>query len=189
MVKATVAHVATLPASQARCVTINLTSQTLQDVTFADWLAEQLKESGVKGSQLCFDVSEATAVSYLSAMQEFVEQVRPLGCRFALDDFGSGMGTFSYLKQLPVDFIKIDGAFVKDIVSDRLDRAIVAAISEIGQVLGVEVVAEGVEDAATVARLRSIGVEYIQGSIVALPTPLSGEPDSAVESAPRTMAS
>lgn len=173
MFSGVLAFLAKTPEADARLCSVNVSVATLTDPDFVAWLELQLENYAVAGSRLCIDISESVAVSQLSDASAFMDSLVPLGCQFALDGFGTGMATFGYLKTLPLGFIKIDAAIVRDIGSDRLDRAIVAAISEISQVLGIEVIAEGVHDAVTVARLRSIGVEYIQGQIVGEPSPLT----------------
>ncbi len=176
----TLDYLAETPEPQAQLCSVNISAATLTERGFAEWLERQLRRRRVNGSRLCIDVAECAAVGHLSDTLAFMRALKPLGCRFALDNFGSGMATFGYLKTLPLNYLKIDAAFVRDIGRDRLDRAIVAAISEIGQVLGLEVVAEGVRDAATVARLRGIGVEYIQGRVIGELTPLYPEPGTSV---------
>jgi EAL domain-containing protein (putative c-di-GMP-specific phosphodiesterase class I) len=123
---------------------------------------------------LCFEITETTAISSLTKAAELMHELKALGCRFALDDFGIGMSSFAYLKYLPVDFLKIDGTFVKDMACDEMDGAIVEAINRIAHILGMQTVAEIVEDQVTFERLAVIGVDYAQGFHVAKPEPLRG---------------
>jgi EAL domain-containing protein (putative c-di-GMP-specific phosphodiesterase class I) len=126
----------------------------------------------VPPSLLCFEVTETTAISNLTKAAELMHELKNIGCRFALDDFGIGMSSFAYLKYLPVDFLKIDGTFVRDMANDEMDCAIVDAINRIAHILGMQTVAEIVEDQATLDRLRLLGVDYAQGFYIARPEPL-----------------
>ena len=121
---------------------------------------------------LCFEVTETTAISNLTKAAQMMHELKGMGCRFALDDFGIGMSSFAYLKYLPVDYIKIDGVFVRDLASDPMDSAIVEAINRIAHILGLQTVAEFVEDATILERLRVMGVDYAQGYYVAQPEAL-----------------
>jgi diguanylate cyclase (GGDEF)-like protein len=150
---------------------INLSGKSIGDDTFLDFLRTQAAIAGVPYNAFCFEVTETAAVENLPKAVHFIEQLRALGCRFSLDDFGAGMSSFGYLKHLPVDYLKIDGGFVKDMLEDPIDRAMVEAINDIGHVMGKKTIAEFVENAATVDALREIGVDYAQGFGVAKPVP------------------
>jgi EAL domain-containing protein (putative c-di-GMP-specific phosphodiesterase class I) len=120
---------------------------------------------------ICFEITETTAVTSLSKAAEFIAALRGLGCRFALDDFGAGVSSFSYLKHLPVDYVKIDGSFVRDMAQDPVNRAMVQAIHNIGRVMGKQTIAESVETVEILDLLRAIGVDYAQGYGIARPSP------------------
>jgi EAL domain-containing protein (putative c-di-GMP-specific phosphodiesterase class I) len=122
---------------------------------------------------VCFEVTETFAVRNLAQTVRFIERLRGIGCRIALDDFGAGMSSFGYLKNLPVDMIKIDGSFIRDMAHDTMSLAIVRAIADIGHQRGLDVIAEWVADEATVATLREIGVDYAQGFALHRPEPVA----------------
>jgi len=142
---------------------INLSGQSLVDDTFLDFIVTKLNASGIDGEKICFEITETAAISNLNTAIKFISTLKALGCRFALDDFGSGLSSFGYLKNLPVDYLKIDGMFVKDIVDDPIDHAMVKSINEIGQVMGMQTIAEFVENDVIKGMLKEIGVNYGQG--------------------------
>ncbi len=150
---------------------INLSGESLVDERFFDYIKEQLKAYQVPPRVICFEITETAAIANLSKAQQFMRELRSLGCRFSLDDFGSGMSSFAYLKHLPVDFLKIDGSFVKDSAHDPIDRAMVEAINNIGHVMGLQTIAEHVEDQSTLQTLRQLGVDFAQGYGIAKPRP------------------
>jgi EAL domain-containing protein (putative c-di-GMP-specific phosphodiesterase class I) len=129
--------------------------------------------------KICFEITETAAITNLARASRFMLELKDLGCRFALDDFGTGLSSYTYLKQLPVDFLKIDGSFVRDIVDSPIDFAMVKSINEIGHALGKTTVAEFVENDAILTKLAQIGVDYVQGYFVGppLPIPTSPKPD------------
>lgn len=159
---------------------INLSGQSLGDEAFADFVLDQLRLYGVDPRHICFEVTETAAIANLTRAMRLMTALRNVGCRFSLDDFGSGMSSFAYLKNLPVDSIKIDGAFVRDMLTDPMDFAMVEAISRIGHVMGLTTIAEYVENDEIVRRLTELGVDYAQGFGVHRPEPLSMEPPVAV---------
>ncbi|MGB3292301.1 MAG: EAL domain-containing protein [Phormidesmis sp.] len=152
--------------------TINLSGASLDDDQFAAFLREQFLLHQVPPQLICFEVTETVAIANLTKAAQFMTELKALGCRFALDDFGSGMSSFGYLKNLPVDYLKIDGSFVKHMAENPVDEAFVEAINRVGQVLGLKTVAEFVENDAILAKLKQIGVDYAQGYGIAEPRPL-----------------
>lgn len=151
---------------------INLSGQSLSNQDFLHFIIEQLHETKIDPQKVCFEITETAAISHLRTASGFISRLRDLGCKFALDDFGSGLSSFGYLKTLKVDYIKIDGMFVKDIVKDPIDYATVKSINEIGQVMGKLTIAEFVEDDAIMEKLKEIGVNYAQGYGIGMPRPL-----------------
>lgn len=156
---------------------INLSGTSLTDETFLDFVREQMAHYAVPPQMLCFEITETAAITNLYKASQFMRELRRLGCRFALDDFGKGMSSFAYLKNLPVDYLKIDGAFVRDIADDPVDYAMVEAIVRIGRVLGIRTIAESVETPAVLEKLRKLGVDYAQGYTVHRPQPFTADVD------------
>ncbi len=151
---------------------INLSGASLKDQEFKRQLISRLEEMPNLGGLLCFEITETAAIGNLAVANKFILELRRLGCRFALDDFGSGLSSFSYLKNLSVDYLKIDGAFVRDMAHDEVDRAMVEAIHRIGHEVGLKTIAEFVESEQTLVLLKRIGVDYAQGNYVHAPQPL-----------------
>jgi diguanylate cyclase (GGDEF)-like protein/PAS domain S-box-containing protein len=156
---------------QINFCSINLSGQSITEKDFLGFVITQLEDSGIGGEKICFEITETAAISNLSKAMKFISTLKDLGCRFALDDFGSGLSSFAYLKNLPVDYLKIDGMFVKDIVDDLIDRAMVKSINEIGQVMGMQTIAEFVENDIIKGILNEIGVNYAQGYGIDKPRP------------------
>lgn len=142
---------------------INLSGQSIADEDFLNFVIAQLAVNSSLAKNICFEITETAAISDLSSAHDFILQVKKFGCRFSLDDFGSGLSSFAYLKNLPVDFVKIDGEFVKDIAEEELDLAMIRSINEIAQLMGKQTVAEFVESEAIRSLLINIGVNYAQG--------------------------
>jgi EAL domain-containing protein (putative c-di-GMP-specific phosphodiesterase class I) len=157
-----------------RMCAINLSAVSLGDDGFFDFVTAELAESGVPPGKLCFEITETAAIENLAQAQRLMARLAGLGVRFALDDFGTGMSSYGYLKELPVSFLKIDGKFIKDIVTDSLDRAMVESINQVGHVMGIQTVAEGVTNAAVVERLKGLGIDFAQGNWISPPRPLAG---------------
>lgn len=148
---------------------INLSGASLSDDGIFSFIKQEIARSKIPPELLCFEITETAAIASLSNAVEFINEIRSIGCRFALDDFGAGLSSFSYLKTIPVDYLKIDGAFVRDINEDPMNYAIVQAINEIGHVAGLHTVAEYVEDEETLKLLREIGVDLAQGYCIERP--------------------
>ncbi len=158
---------------------INLSGTSIGNPEILEYLTTQLRAGDARPGCLCFEITETAAISQLGQAQHLIAALRELGCRFALDDFGSGLSSFGYLKQLPVDYIKIDGMFVRDLLDDPIDRAMVRSINEIGHVMGKETIAEFVETPAILEALAEIGVDYGQGFGIAAPAPIESFLDAA----------
>lgn len=142
---------------------INLSGATLGDVSFLQFVQTSLARNALPPQSICFEVTETAAIANLGNAMSFIQSVKALGCKVALDDFGTGLSSFSYLKTLSADFLKIDGSFVRDMLHDPMDAAIVQAINNIGHVTGLKTIAEFVESAEIKAKLIEIGVDYAQG--------------------------
>jgi diguanylate cyclase (GGDEF)-like protein/PAS domain S-box-containing protein len=168
---ATLARLRTHGGPKISICAINLSGASIGDDRFLQFVHEQLRVFDVLRESICFEITETAAIANLDKAQRFIEEFRALGCRFSLDDFGAGMSSFAYLKHLPVDFLKIDGGFVKDMADDPIDRAMVEAINSVGHVMGKRTIAEFVDSERVIAILRDIGVDYAQGYGVAKPRP------------------
>ena len=151
---------------------INLSGQSVGDDTFLDYVLSEIEATGISPERIFFEITETAAVGNLAKATHFIHVLKELGFRFVLDDFGSGLSSFAYLKNLQVDFLKIDGAFVRDMTGSTVQRALVESINQIGQVMGIRTIAESVEDRPTLEMLRQIGVNYAQGYGLSLPEPL-----------------
>jgi diguanylate cyclase (GGDEF)-like protein/PAS domain S-box-containing protein len=152
---------------------INLSGSSVSDVGLADYISDCLRDHALTGGYINFELTETAAIGNITSAAELMTRLTALGCSIALDDFGSGMSSFSYLKALPVSFLKIDGTFVRDMMSDPVDFAVVEAIQRIGRVMGIHTVAECVESAAALEALARIGVDYAQGFHLHRPVPLA----------------
>ncbi|PTQ70024.1 EAL domain-containing protein [Pseudomonas sp. GV071] len=150
---------------------INLSGPTFGDQAFLGFLREQFALFNIPPQQVCFEITETSAIANLGSAMHFISELKTLGCRFSLDDFGAGMSSFAYLKHLPVDYLKIDGSFVKDMLEDPIDRAMVESINQIGHVMGKLTIAEFVESPAIMQALAEVGVDYAQGYAIAKPLP------------------
>lgn len=175
VVRATLEHIAGELTQGRACVphAINISGTTLSDDSFVPFVRAQIAEYGVPAYLICFEITETAAVTNLTETARMIHQLRVLGFRFALDDFGSGMSSFGYLKSLPVDYLKIDGSFVKDIADDPVDCAMVEAIIRVAHVMGIKTIAEYAESEAIIERLTAIGADFAQGHAVHRPEPLA----------------
>ncbi|HRK96083.1 MAG TPA: EAL domain-containing protein, partial [Rhodospirillales bacterium] len=153
-------------------LSLNLSGDSLSSDDLAEFVLRSIRAHGVRPEAICFEITETAAIRNLDNALRFIDEMRRHGCRIALDDFGSGQSSFHYLRTLPADFLKIDGAFVRNIADDEQNEAVVAAINDIGHKLGIATIAEYVQDAATAERLRRIGVDYAQGHAFGAPRPL-----------------
>jgi len=151
---------------------INLSGQSLGEESFLSFVVEELEKSGVDSRRICFEITETAAISKLDAAIRFISILKTKGCRFILDDFGSGLSSFAYLRDLQVDFLKIDGEFVQNMLEDRVKRAMVESINQIGHVMGLQTIAEWVENRQTHEALKEMGVDYAQGFWLCKPQPL-----------------
>lgn len=157
---------------------VNLSGVSINDSSFIDFLRKLLIRFNLPRGLLCFEVTESTAISNLTKAAQLMHEMKAMGCRFALDDFGIGMSSFAYLKYLPVDYIKIDGVFIRDMATDPMDHAIVEAINRIAHILGLKTVAEFVENETTLESLRALNVDYAQGYFIAKPEALTKTADA-----------
>ncbi|HEV7137699.1 MAG TPA: EAL domain-containing protein [Steroidobacteraceae bacterium] len=161
-----------IPVPADRCITINVSGQTLADTQFLEFVVECLDSTGVNPPQVCFEISETAVIANLEHARRFVGVLHGMGCQFALDDFGSGVGSFSNLKSLPMDYLKIDGSFIRNLGRDTVNQAMVTAMIKLARTLNFKVIAEQVEDSAALDAVRRMGVDFVQGYAIARPQPL-----------------
>jgi diguanylate cyclase (GGDEF)-like protein/PAS domain S-box-containing protein len=151
---------------------VNISAQALAEDGFLDYVGEELEKSGVDPRRVCFEITETAAISKLDSAMRFISGLKTKGCRFVLDDFGSGLSSFSYLRDLQIDYLKIDGEFVQNMLEDRVKRAMVESINQVGHALGIQTIAEWVENRPTLEVLKTLGVDYAQGYWLCRPQPL-----------------
>ncbi len=163
------------PPSQFTTCFINLSGLTLSDQQFVAEISLLMRETQNKGFRICFEITETAAIRNLNSALSFMDTFRELGCQFALDDFGSGFSSFGYLKTLPVDYIKIDGSFVKNMIQEPLDLAVVRAIHEVAEVFGKQTIAEFVENLEVLNVLKGLGIDFAQGYHIQRPAPMTEE--------------
>ena len=152
---------------------INLSGLSFCDESFVDFVAQQISKYQLPADKFCFEITETSAIHNLQEASEFITKIKLIGCSFALDDFGSGMSSYAYLKNLPVDFLKIDGMFVRAILEDEIDHAMVKSINDIGHVFGLKTIAEYVETPEIMKELNKIGVDFAQGYAIHKPSHIS----------------
>lgn len=153
-------------------IAINLSGVTLNDETFGEFVKTQLAESVIEPDRVCFEITETTAVRNFNTVTQFIADMKEVGCLFALDDFGSGLSSFAYLKNLSVDYVKIDGSFIQNFVDDPIDYAIAAAINRVGHIKEIRTIAECAESSSALVQLKEMGVDYAQGYAFDAPRPL-----------------
>jgi diguanylate cyclase (GGDEF)-like protein len=150
-------------------VAVNLSGTSLNDERFLEFLIAELSAGQLAAGAMCFEITETAAIENLSNVVYFMRELKNRGCHFALDDFGSGLSSFMYLKTLPVDYLKIDGQFVENVTRDPVDRSMVAAISQVGNAMGIQTIAERVESPEVLAELGRLGIGFAQGFYIAKP--------------------
>jgi diguanylate cyclase (GGDEF)-like protein len=151
---------------------VNLSGQSLDEPDFLPFVLDEIRQAGISPAMVCFEITERVAIHNLELAQKFIGTLKNLGCSFSLDDFGTGVSSFGYLKSLPVDYLKIDGSFIKEIASDEVAEAMVRSVTQVGHLMGVQVIAEYVENAQIIQILRDIGVDFGQGYGISKPIPL-----------------
>ncbi|HEY2686559.1 MAG TPA: EAL domain-containing protein [Steroidobacteraceae bacterium] len=159
-----------------RSVAINIAGQTLADATFLEFVVECFDHTGANPRDICFEVTESSVVANLDHARRFIEVLHGMGCEFALDDFGSGISSFSTLRTLPMDYLKIDGSFINNLAGDSVNQAMVAAMIELSRSLNFRIVAEQVESQESLDTVTSMGIDFVQGFVVGRPQPLSMVP-------------
>ena len=157
---------------QIKLCSINLSGISITDSSFSAYIIDKFQQYNIPAEIICFEITETAAITNLVKATQFLDELHSLGCLFALDDFGSGVSSYGYLKNLPVDFLKIDGEFVRDIVTNPISLAMVKSINEIGHMMGKKTIAEYVEDQQTVDLLKQIGVDFAQGYFYSKPEPV-----------------
>ena len=150
-------------------IAINLSGTSLSEDRFLEDVINELKKQKLPRGAICFEITETAAISNLSRVVHFMKSLKQLGCKFSLDDFGTGLSSFTYLKNLPVDYLKIDGHFIRNVAEDKVDESMVKAISEVGHAMGIETIAERVETKEVLEKLGELGIEYAQGYYIARP--------------------
>jgi diguanylate cyclase (GGDEF)-like protein/PAS domain S-box-containing protein len=156
-----------------RSLALNVSGQTIADPQFLEFVVECLDRTGANPAQVCFEIAESAVVANLDAARRFVGVLHGMGCQFALDDFGSNLGSFANLKNLPLDYLKIDGSFMRNLPRDSVNQAMVAAMIKLARTLNFKVIAEHCEDNAVIDAARSMGIDYLQGYAIGRPAPLS----------------
>ncbi len=170
------------------CYSINLSGNSLNDENLSNYIKTCLHKHSIKPELICFEITETAAITNICKSRKLIFELREIGCQFSLDDFGSGLSSFEYLKTLPVDYLKIDGSFVRDMADNKTDHAMVAAINEIGHVMGISTIAEFVENDRIIHKLRQIGVDYVQGFGIHRPCLLQDISDQALVSLNQSVA-
>jgi EAL domain-containing protein (putative c-di-GMP-specific phosphodiesterase class I) len=163
-------------AAEPYTLALNLSGTTLNDARFLDFVLDEIVAAAVPPGALCFEITETAAIANLGRVVSFMQALKAHGCRFSLDDFGTGLSSLTYLKNLPVDYVKIDGQFVRNVGRDHADEAVVEAIARIARAFGIQAIAERVESREVMQRLAELGVAYAQGFFIAVPQPVTELP-------------
>jgi EAL domain-containing protein (putative c-di-GMP-specific phosphodiesterase class I) len=166
-----------LPAG--RSVAINIAGQTLGDAEFLEFVVECFDHTGASPTDICFELTESSVVANIDHARRFIAVLHGMGCEFALDDFGSGLSSFSTLRTLPMDYLKIDGSFIRNLAGDSVNQALVQAMIEMSRSLNFRIVAEQVEDQLSLNTVTDMGIDFVQGFFVGRPQPLSVTPNPA----------
>ena len=170
VIRQAINHIAMLPPNKD-LYSLNLSGTSLNDSKLVDYISEQFMKTGLSSSRICFEITETAAISNLARAAALMQQLKSLGCLFSLDDFGKGASSFTYLKNLSVDYLKIDGGFVIGLIEDPADYAIIESINNIGHSLGIKTIAECVENEPILHKLQEIGVDFVQGYVFSRPKP------------------
>jgi len=166
-----------LKLAAGRSVAINIAGQTLGDAEFLEFVVECFDHTGASPSDICLEITESSVVANLDHARRFIAVLHGMGCEFALDDFGSGVSSFSTLRTLPIDYLKIDGSFIRNLAVDSVNQAMVAAMIELSHSLNFRIVAEQVEDQSSLDTVRRMGIDFVQGFVIGRPQPLSITPN------------
>ncbi len=172
IIRKTLQHIASRPADENFCYSINLSGNSLSEERLVDNILTLIKQQAIDPQRICFEITETAAITNLVNARQFIDALRKYGFRFALDDFGSGLSSFEYLKNLPVDYLKIDGSFVRDMANNRIDHAMVAAINQVGHIMDIKTIAEFVENDQIINKLQLLNVDYAQGYGISRPQPI-----------------
>ncbi len=173
IIRETFKFIAETSNSEKLHYSINLSGNSLNEDSLVNEIQQGLEHFHINPKLICFEITETAAITNISKTRNLIDELKQAGCEFALDDFGSGLSSFGYLKNLPVDYLKIDGSFVRDMVDDVIDHAMVAAINQVGHIMGIKTIAEFVENNAIMEKLRALGVDYAQGYYISRPAPLA----------------
>ena len=165
-----------LKLPKGRSVAINIAAQTLGDAEFLEFVVNCFDHTGATPQDICFEITENAVVANLDHARRFIDVLHGMGCEFALDDFGGGLSSFANLKTLPINYLKIDGSFIRDLGSDAVNQAVVAAMIDLSRSLNFRVVAEQVEDQSSLDKARQMGIDFLQGFFIARPLPLTMTP-------------
>jgi EAL domain-containing protein (putative c-di-GMP-specific phosphodiesterase class I) len=162
-----------LKLAAGRSVAINIAGQTLGDAEFLEFVVECFDHTGASPGDICLEITESSVIANLDHARRFIAVLHGMGCEFALDDFGSGVSSFSTLRTLPIDYLKIDGSFIRNLAVDSVNQAMVAAMIELSRSLNFRIVAEQVEDQSSLDTVRRMGIDFVQGFVIGRPLPLS----------------